>query len=116
MAKVKKLEETAPKSKVRPPITAEGHEKYMIRLAEDLAEKQLKDGTASAMVMCHYLKLGTTRAEAEAERLKNENLLLEAKTRNLNEDKHTKEFYQEVINAIKKYGGHEDEDDVPDLQ
>lgn len=111
MARVKKLEETASKPKRRPAITVEAREKQMICLAEDLAEKQLRDGTASAMVITHYLKLGSSRAEAEAERLRNENLLLEAKTRNLNEDKHTREFYEKVIDAIKLYNGCQDEED-----
>ena len=105
------------KASRRPAITLEAREKQMIRLAEDLAEEQMRNKTASAAVITHYLKLGTTRAEEEAVRLRNENLLLEAKTRSLNEDKLTREAYEEVIRAIKRYGGHDEEDDVPeDLQ
>lgn len=114
MARVKKLDTSSRKRREKPAITIEAREKQMIRLAEDLAEEQMRNKTASAAVITHYLKLGSTRAEEEAVRLRNENLLLEAKTRNLNEDKQDKEAYQAVIDAIKRYRGQTDEDDIPE--
>ena len=63
----------------RPPArTAEGRENQMISLAIDLAEKQLSEGTASAQVITHYLKLGTTREVLEKEKLRIETELRKA--------------------------------------
>lgn len=47
--------------KMRPALTPEARENQMISLAVDLAEQQLRDGTASSQVITHFLKLGTTR-------------------------------------------------------
>ena len=46
----------------RPPAkTPEARENQLVSLAVDLAERQLLDGTASAQVITHYLKLATER-------------------------------------------------------
>lgn len=58
----------------RPPRTAEEREE-ITGLAYTLAEKQLQNGTASATVITHFLKLATEREKREMERLKKENLL-----------------------------------------
>ena len=57
----------------RPAETEEGRENQLISLASDLAEKQIREGTASAMVITHFLKLGTTRERLEKQRLEREN-------------------------------------------
>ena len=53
------------RKKLRPALSPEARENQMIALAVDLAEQQLIDGTASAQVITHFLKLGTTKAELE---------------------------------------------------
>ena len=45
----------------RPALTPEARENQLISLATDLAEKQLREGTASSQIIAHYLKLGSTR-------------------------------------------------------
>ena len=55
--------------KARPAISPEARENQLISLAVDLAERQLMDGSASSQVITHFLKLGTTRAELEKEKL-----------------------------------------------
>ena len=57
----------------RPALSPEARENQMIALAVDLAEQQLRDGTASAQVITHFLKLGTSKAELEKEKLRQEN-------------------------------------------
>ena len=42
---------------MRPALTPEARENQLIYLATDLAEKQLREGTASSQVITHYLKL-----------------------------------------------------------
>ena len=52
----------------RPPAkTVEARENQLITLAVDLAERQLLEGTASAQVISHYLKLGSTKDRLEKE-------------------------------------------------
>ena len=54
---------------MRPALTPEARENQLIYLATDLAEKQLREGTASSQVITHYLKLGSTKEKLEREKL-----------------------------------------------
>lgn len=91
--------------KTRPATTIEGRENQMISLAVDLAEKQLREGTASAQVISHYLKIATTREILEQERLRGENALLVAKVDAIASSKRTEELYLEALNAMRMYAG-----------
>lgn len=82
----------------------------MISLAMDLAEKQLTDGTASAQVISHYLKLGSTREQMEQERLNRENELLTAKVEMLASAKRVEELYESALKAMRTYAGDQSED------
>lgn len=98
--------------KRRPPATTiEARENQLISLAVDLAEKQLREGSASSQVITHYLKLGTTRAELEKQKLERENELLLAKTENLKSQQHVEELYAQAIAAMNRYNGLESETD-----
>lgn len=92
-----------PKSRRRPATTPEGRENQLVSLAVDLAESQLRDGTASAMVITHYLKLGSTREQLEQERLRNDNELLKAKVDTLANAANIEVLYKDAIEAITKY-------------
>lgn len=113
MAKVK-VTSTEPTRKVRPALTPEARENQLIALAENLAEKQLLDGTASSQVITHYLKLGTVKEQLERERLEKENALLVAKVEALQSAKRSEELFSEAIKAMKRYGGHSSEDEYED--
>lgn len=89
----------------RPARTVEEKEREMIRYATDLAEQQLKDGTASASVITHYLKLGSTRSTLEVEKLKRENDLLRAKAHSIESEEDKAKKYQEAIDAMRLYSG-----------
>ena len=104
MAKAKTTSSKESKRRIRPATTPEARENQMI-LAEDLAEKQLLEGTASSQVITHYLKLGTMKARLELEREKKEIELITAKTENLQSAKHIEELYMEALNAMRSYGG-----------
>lgn len=96
----------------RPATSPEARENQMIALATDLAEKQLLEGTASAQVITHYLKLGTTQARLEKEKIAQENALLKAKTEAIKSQEQLTSLYTEAISAMKRYGGaNEHEDD-----
>lgn len=98
----------------RPALSPEARENQMISLAVDLAEQQLRDGTASSQVITHYLKLGSMKAELEKEKLIEENKLLRAKTEAIENDKESRVAYEEVIRALRNYGGHGGDDEYDD--
>ena len=107
MAKVKAtISNDVPKT--RPALTPEARENQMISLAVDLAEKQLKEGTASSQVITHFLKLATVREKLERERLVKENKLLEAKTESIERSDRIESMYKDAISAMRRYGGHGD--------
>lgn len=105
MAKTKVAKSSGSQRKIRPAISPEARENQMIALAVDLAEKQLMEGTASSQVITHFLKLGTTKAELEREKLANENKLLQAKTEAIESAKKVEELYANAISAMKIYSG-----------
>lgn len=88
-----------------PPLTPEARENMLISLAMDRAEEQLRDGTASAQVICHYLRLGTQKERLEQQQLQKRNDLLTAKTDSIKSAERTESLYAEVIDAFKLYGG-----------
>lgn len=94
-----------------PALTPEDREDQLIALAINLAEKQLCEGTASAQVITHYLKLGSTKERLEREKLKQENELIRAKTESLQSFKRVEELYSNALNAMRSYSGSIPEDD-----
>lgn len=102
MARVKKQIEG---KKTIPALTPEGREDQLIALAVDCAEQQMRDGTASAQVITHYLKLGSTKARLENEKLIEENKLLRAKTEALQSAKRVEELYSDALEAMRRYSG-----------
>lgn len=93
----------------RPAMSPEARENQLISLAVDCAERQMREGTASAAVIVHYLKLGTEKERLEREKLKAENQLLQAKTQAIEDAKNEQELYINAIAAMKRYGGHAEE-------
>jgi hypothetical protein len=91
----------------RPATTLENRENQLVSLAIDLAEKQLVEGSASAQVISHYLKLGSTREQLEQERLTRENELLRAKVDSMASAKRVEELYEAALNAMRTYAGQE---------
>ncbi len=96
--------------RIRPALTPEARENQLISLAVDLAEKQLQEGTASAQVITHYLKLGSTREQLEKEKIKKENKLLEEKAKAYQSAEELKELYADALDAMKRYSGTADDD------
>jgi chorismate synthase len=94
----------------RPATTPEAREQQMIALADALAERQLREGTASAQVITHYLKLGTTREQLEQEKLRKENLLREAQIDQMASAARIEELYSKALDAMRSYGGQTPDD------
>ena len=93
-----------------PAITPEGREDQMIAYAINLAEEQLRNGTASSQVITHYLKLGSMRERYEKQKLQEEIKLLVAKTDAIKADREKNALYEQVIEAIRTYTPHGAED------
>ena len=111
MAKVKASNSSGSKRKMRPALTPEARENQMISLAVDLAEQQLREGTASSQVITHYLKLGSTKERIEKEILEKQKELISAKTENLKSMQKIEELYDNAIKAMRKYNGQGDNDE-----
>ncbi len=97
--------------RMRPALTPEARENQLISLAVDLAEQQLRDGTASSQVITHYLKLGSTKEKIEKEILEKQKELIEAKTKSIVSNGEAAELYANALAAFRKYSGAGGEDD-----
>jgi len=96
----------------KPARTLEEREHQMINLAVDLAEKKLRDGTASSQIITHYLALGSSKTRLEKERLENENDLLVTKKKVLEANEDREQSYARVLEAMKIYSGVSDDEDI----
>ena len=95
----------------RPGLTPESRENQIIADAMALAERQIREGTASSQVITHFLKLGSTKAKLEKEKLERENELLRAKTDALESSKDMLAMYENAIKAMREYSGNGGSDD-----
>ena len=106
---MRKAKQSESSRMMRPALTPEARENQLVSLAVDLAEKQLREGTASSQVITHYLKLGSTKERIEKEipycRL------IEAKTQNLKSIENSEKLYADALKAFRGYSGHGDEVD-----
>lgn len=93
-----------------PATTLEGRENQLVAMAADLAERQLREGTASAQVITHFLKLGSTRNILEARKLEQENVLLAAKAEAYSSSARIEELMGSAIEAMRGYSGHDSGD------
>ena len=111
MAKLKASSAKADKRRSRPALTPEAREGQLISLAVDLAEQQLRDGTASSQVITHYLKLGSTREKLEQEVKMKELEFMTAKTKSLANAEEVKVLYEKALKAMRNYSGQGDGDE-----
>lgn len=105
----KKVSINVPKG--RPGLTPDSRDAQLCSLAVNLAEQQLRDGTASSQVITHYLKLASANRQSELEkeelllekqRLENE--LLKAKTDAIQSAKRIEDLYAKAMQAFTGYG------------
>lgn len=87
--------------------TPEGRENQLVNLAVDLAERQLREGTASAQVLSHYLKAGSSREYLEKQRIAMDVELMKAKQEQLASMARIEELYSDAIGAMRAYQGNE---------
>jgi len=92
-------------SRRKPATTPESRENEMVSLAHDLAERQIREGTASSQVVTHFLKLGSSRERLEQERLEHENELTRVKIEAIASQKRVEELYMQALDAMRSYSG-----------
>lgn len=113
----RRVTQDKPSTPRRPPATTpEGRENQMVSLAVELAEKQLRDGTATSQVISHYLKMGSSRERLEQERISRENELLRAKAEAIASAQRVEELYTTALNAMRSYAGQDQQDDLDDYE
>lgn len=94
--------------KRKPAMTPEGRETQLINLAYNLAEDQLREGTASPSIVNHFLKLSTKRETLELENLASKAKLQEAKAQQIDTAQENEELTKAAIEAMKNYSGSND--------
>ncbi len=93
------------KTTSRPALTPEAREDQLVNLAVNLAEQQLRAGTASSQVITHYLKLGSQKERREQEILEYQAELIKAKTEALRSEKHSAELLEDALKVFGVYSG-----------
>lgn len=88
-----------------PARTPEAREQTVASAAYDLAEEQIRGGTASSQVITHFLKMGSTRERLEQERIAHENELLQVKREAIEGQKRVEELYMTALDAMRSYSG-----------
>lgn len=106
---IKKVPDDQPEIKSPPVMTPEARENQLISLAIDLAEQQLRNGTASSQVITHYLKLGSSKEKLEKEILEEQKKLVVAKTSAIESQERIDELYAGAIAAMRSYNGQSEE-------
>ena len=101
-------------SRLRPALSEDARQKQLIALAVNLAEEQLRNGTASSQVITHYLKLGSTREKLEQESLKVKTRLDSAKIKSLESAERIDELYAKAIKSMRSYAGKDDQEEEDD--
>ena len=88
---------------MRPATTPEAREQQLVSLAVNLAEKQLRDGSAAPSVINHFLKIASTRETIEREMLEKQKTLIEAKAKSIAKDREAEDLAKAAIEAMKNY-------------
>lgn len=91
--------------------TPKAREEQLSALAVDLAEKQLREGTASAQVISFYLRKSSPKEQLEIKKLEEEVAMLKAKTAALESNARMEELYSNAIKAMQLYGGYSNSGD-----
>lgn len=92
--------------------SAEERERELAYLATCLAEQQLRDGSAKAQVITHYLKLASPRENIERRMMEAKIQLLEGQLQACQRDTTTQQLLEEAIESLKMYRGDDSFEDI----
>lgn len=110
----RKSDPSESKSQRAPATTDLDRETQLVSLAYDLAEKQMKAGTASSQVITQFLKLGSSREKIEQQKIKYENDLLQTKKEIMESQKAVEALYGEALDAMRAYSGQPVQSEEPE--
>lgn len=94
-----------------PASSQEARESQMAALAEALAEKRMREGTATSQEILYWIKAGSERERLERDKLRSEVAKLQAQKEALGSAKEIERLYSEAMKAVKTYRGESDEFD-----
>jgi dsDNA-specific endonuclease/ATPase MutS2 len=92
-----------------PARNLENRENQLIEMAYNRAEERLRDGTATAQEIVHFLKMGTAKAQLEKKKLEAETELLMSKKDAVESAKRSEVAIDAAMKAFREYTG-QDED------
>lgn len=105
------------KRKQMPARTPEARENQLVNLAVEETERRLLNGTASSQIITTLLKLATTKAQLELEKLRSDIALQQAKEQEIADKSSNSDLYAKALAAFRSYKGDfrgDDEDDDED--
>ena len=102
------------KRKQSPARTPEARENQLINLAVDEAERRLKNGTASSQIITTLLKLATTKAQLELDKLRSDISLQKAKEEEIENKASNMDLFTKALEAFRGYSGNYEEDEYYD--
>lgn len=96
--------------------TPEARENQLINLAVEETERRLLNGSASSQIITTLLKLATTKAQLELEKLRSDIALQQAKEQEIADKASNSDLYAKALEAFRTYkgdfrGDNDDEDD-----
>lgn len=102
------------KRKQAPARTPEARENQLINLAVEETEKRLKNGTASSQIITVLLKLATTKAQLELEKLRSDISLQKAKEQEIEDKVSNNDLYSQALAAFRSYKGDVSDEEYDD--
>lgn len=105
-----------PRKKTVPARDPKARENQLIALAVELAEKKLRDGTASSQIITTLLNLATTKYKLELERIRADINFKESKAESLRDSEDLKDLYAGAIEAMRSYRGYSEEEEEEDWE
>ncbi len=88
-----------------PAKTIEGRNDQLIEAAFHLVEQRIHQGTASAQETVHFLKMGHPQQRLVEEKLMQENIVLQARVKEMEGRTSGEEMYKRALDAFRGYSG-----------
>lgn len=94
-----------------PMLSEEAIENLCIAESYNLVYQRIKNGTASAQEVCHFLKLGSSKSRLELNMMEQQKDLLAAKTEAIAQGEDIRKLTSDAIAAMSEYRGSVAEDE-----
>lgn len=95
------------RTKRNPATSPQSQEQRCISLSYQLAEQMLEDGTAPPSIVAHFLKMGSSSQQIDAELKSNQAVLAKSKAESITAAESNKEVAEKAIEALKGYKAEE---------